>query len=61
MCREDFAGSKVLSTKLDDRPEQVRFNPGGSTAVCSFYESEFFCVVDLAVDKMLLNTSELEE
>lgn len=52
-CADDFTSSKKLTTSLSELPQKVAFSANGHVAAFFYSESDQFCVVDLANDKML--------
>lgn len=52
-CTDDFASSRTLSTSLSETPQQVTFSANGHVAAFFYSESDKFCVVDLANDRIL--------
>lgn len=61
VCSGDFSSSTPLKSRLDEAPEQISFSADGNVAAVSYSESDRFCVVDMAQDRILVQYPEANE
>ncbi len=52
-CSEDFKTSRKLTVRPTDRPERYSFSVDGKIVGLCYAESNAFCVVDMAADRLL--------
>ncbi len=52
-CSDDFNSSKMLTATPSDRPDRLSFSADGTIAAICFAESDRFCIIDFASDKLL--------